>query len=154
MVGGATTQPVTTLTRLVAARINWFVTHQLGCHKAACFVTHKLVCHKAASARSALVCISNSCSCCAPPSRPSAPSSPSSPSSVESGFSVACETAFIRTTIEPYTSGAKSCRRRTMRWNSLRPSGYASLALTRHWTIFLLLVHQWFYHLPKLLFGV
>ena len=48
----------------------------------------------------------------------------------------------IRTTISPDTDGSNSCHERTMHGNSLRLSGYASLALIRHWTIFLLLVHQ------------
>ena len=52
------------------------------------------------------------------------------------------DTYDIRTTIEPYTRGAKSCGRRIIDGISLRLSGYASLALIRHWTIFLLLVHQ------------
>ena len=52
------------------------------------------------------------------------------------------EDYYIRTTIDPDTDGSNSCRRRIIRWNSLRLSGYASLALIRHWTIFLLLVHQ------------
>eukprot|EP01047_Picozoa_sp_COSAG01_P039326 COSAG01_NODE_3243_length_6366_cov_53.945588_7_plen_183_part_00 len=49
---------------------------------------------------------------------------------------------FIRTTISPDTDGSNSCHERTMHGNSLRLSGYASLAPIRHWTIFLLLVHQ------------
>jgi hypothetical protein len=48
----------------------------------------------------------------------------------------------IRTTIDPDTDGSNSCHERTIHGNSLRLSGYASLALIRHWTIFLLLVHQ------------
>ena len=48
----------------------------------------------------------------------------------------------IRSTIDRDTSRPNSCHERTVRWNSLRLSGYASLALIRHWTIFLLLLHQ------------
>eukprot|EP01049_Picozoa_sp_SAG25_P019858 SAG25_NODE_6484_length_555_cov_1.921053_1_plen_157_part_10 len=52
------------------------------------------------------------------------------------GTTINC-THLIRTTISPDTSRPNSCHERTVRWNSLRLSGYASLALIRHWTIFL-----------------
>ena len=47
----------------------------------------------------------------------------------------------IRTTIQPYTRGTKSCHRRTIRWNSLRLSRLFSFSFTKHNTIVSRRVH-------------